>query len=427
MLKIVGAYSNVVTFYDVEGEFGWMANTHRDYPVMIDGIIWPTVEHYFQAMKFPGDSPTATAYRQAILTYAGRHSELPSYAKQLSTQQGLQRDWKAWDGTPPRLNGEKHEVMRKAISAKLDQYPQLNNILYQLPSTAIVVEASDNNIWGDGNDGSGTNHLGILYMAQLRHLRTGDDLIDAERQALKHYKAFNTYRRKTFPGKSLDDPQFDPRANMMPATTTNFDPDESPPPLPDSPTSSPSLRRRYVGASHGGQHASPLDSFRGLRDQSSRRTYHQKWRGHLGKLIGFLVGLGSGIGIGIIPATLIFTGIILLPSTFGASASMIAIGLTVLVVSMLIGSLAGLGIGAIYDKKHSKIGSAPIKSADSTAHLLHHMPTKQHQASRHTTSTPQSLTNKTSSMTHLQAVGKRHHTASKHSAAQHPEARRFSV
>ena len=43
---------NVLFFYEDTDELGFCSNYYKS-PIEIDGKVWPTTEHYFQAMKFP--------------------------------------------------------------------------------------------------------------------------------------------------------------------------------------------------------------------------------------------------------------------------------------------------------------------------------------------------------------------------------------
>ena len=44
--------TDVIQFYSTTGEYGAFSNFAR-YPIKLKGKLWPTSEHYFQAMKFP--------------------------------------------------------------------------------------------------------------------------------------------------------------------------------------------------------------------------------------------------------------------------------------------------------------------------------------------------------------------------------------
>jgi predicted NAD-dependent protein-ADP-ribosyltransferase YbiA (DUF1768 family) len=40
----------VIKFYKVKESFGCFSN-FATYPIEVDGVVWPTSEHYFQAQK----------------------------------------------------------------------------------------------------------------------------------------------------------------------------------------------------------------------------------------------------------------------------------------------------------------------------------------------------------------------------------------
>lgn len=42
-----------IKFYSTRGEYGCFSNFSR-HPIKLDGNLWPTSEHYFQAQKFAG-------------------------------------------------------------------------------------------------------------------------------------------------------------------------------------------------------------------------------------------------------------------------------------------------------------------------------------------------------------------------------------
>ncbi|CAG8786249.1 7606_t:CDS:2, partial [Acaulospora morrowiae] len=46
---------DTIEFYSTRGTYGIFSNFYR-FDITIDGKIWPTTEHYFQAQKFP-DQP----------------------------------------------------------------------------------------------------------------------------------------------------------------------------------------------------------------------------------------------------------------------------------------------------------------------------------------------------------------------------------
>jgi len=47
-----------INFYETKKPWGFCSNFYKGKPIKIDGDIWDTVEHYFQAMKFRGPQET---------------------------------------------------------------------------------------------------------------------------------------------------------------------------------------------------------------------------------------------------------------------------------------------------------------------------------------------------------------------------------
>ena len=99
-----------VRFYGTADEYGDFSN-FAAFPIRLDGEIWPTSEHYFQAQKFE-DRKVRRKIRNAktpmIAARMGRDRSLP-----------LRRDWES----------VKVEVMRKAVRAKFTQHEDLRALL----------------------------------------------------------------------------------------------------------------------------------------------------------------------------------------------------------------------------------------------------------------------------------------------------------
>lgn len=183
----------VVAFYDNNKPFAWMANTMRNtvrgYTIKLPDpttkieIKWPTSEHYFQAMKFPGNSRAETSYRQSIKSFNGRLSEFPEKASEIASRLELKIDAGSWHGDAGKMKGKKYDVMRSVIEAKVEQNEGIKNALLAMdPQTIIIEHSKSDKHWGIGNDGTGTNHLGIIWMEQLRrvHLENGKFAPDPE-------------------------------------------------------------------------------------------------------------------------------------------------------------------------------------------------------------------------------------------------------
>jgi N-glycosidase YbiA len=135
----------VIRFYETNKPYGCFSN-FAAFVLEIDGIIWPTSEHYFQAMKF-----TNTAYRAAIRG-APKAFEAARFGRERS--QPIRDDW----------NEVRGAVMLKALKAKFEQHDDLRAILLSTNGALIVEHTASDAYWGDGGDGSGRNMLGELLM-----------------------------------------------------------------------------------------------------------------------------------------------------------------------------------------------------------------------------------------------------------------------
>jgi ribA/ribD-fused uncharacterized protein len=142
----------VIRFYSTTDEYGCFSNFVRSW-FSLKGKSWPTVEHCFQAQKFPG-----MAYEEEI-----RLAKSPMIAKRLgrSRKQPLRADWESVKDT----------VMREAVLAKFTQHEDLRAILLATGDAVLVEHTANDSYWGDGGDGSGKNRLGQILMSVRDELR----------------------------------------------------------------------------------------------------------------------------------------------------------------------------------------------------------------------------------------------------------------
>ena len=112
----------------------------------MDGLWWPTTEHYFQAQKFAG-----TEHAEEI-----RQAQSPKIAAGMgrSRKRPLRPDWEA----------AKVDIMRQAVLKKFETHPEIRDILLATGSEEIVENAPGDYFWGCGKDGSGKNMLGKILM-----------------------------------------------------------------------------------------------------------------------------------------------------------------------------------------------------------------------------------------------------------------------
>lgn len=120
-----------------------------------EGVAWPTVEHFFQAQKFPGEEHAL--YRERI-----RQAPSPRAAKALgrSEQYPLRSDW----------DRVKEQVMRYALQRKFEN-PRLRELLLSTGKRRLVENSPFDAYWGIGKQGTGKNRLGILLMELREDLK----------------------------------------------------------------------------------------------------------------------------------------------------------------------------------------------------------------------------------------------------------------
>lgn len=145
----------VIHFYRTGDEYGAFSN-FSPYSIELDGQIWPTSEHYFQAQKFDDAD-----YREKIRT---------TKSAMIAARLGRSRKVPI----KPNWNQMRDDVMRKAVRAKFIQHSSLRELLIGTGDAVIVEHTRKDRYWGDGGDGSGKNMLGIILMEVREELK--DDM-----------------------------------------------------------------------------------------------------------------------------------------------------------------------------------------------------------------------------------------------------------
>ncbi len=141
-----------VYFYTPDEAHGAFSNFSR-HGVEMDGLWWPTVEHYFQAQKF-GDA----AYRERI-----RKVSTPKQAAGLGRDRAfpLRADWEA----------VKVPIMAAAVLRKFVTHAEPRTLLLSTGERPLIEAAPGDYFWGAGQDGTGENHLGRILMDVRRQIR----------------------------------------------------------------------------------------------------------------------------------------------------------------------------------------------------------------------------------------------------------------
>lgn len=145
--------NNAIYFYHSDQPWGELSNFSR-HAVYLNGRIWPTVEHFYQAQKFEG-----TQQEEEI-----RRCATPILAKKRAyefTPRISQEDWDAI----------KESIMLKGLRAKFGQHPDLKDKLLASGDRRLVEHTEQDHYWGDAGDDSGQNRLGYLLMQVRNELR----------------------------------------------------------------------------------------------------------------------------------------------------------------------------------------------------------------------------------------------------------------
>lgn len=107
---------------------------------------WPSVEHYFQAMKFQNEE-----YQEKIRT-----AEHPKKARKMGRTRfkKIRKDWKQ----------VKVVYMTRALYTKCRTHPEIGEELLQTGDRKLVDSTMYDYFWGSGRDRRGTNMYGQVLM-----------------------------------------------------------------------------------------------------------------------------------------------------------------------------------------------------------------------------------------------------------------------
>lgn len=143
--------AKTIKFYKAEDSFGFFSN-YSNHPILIDGIIWKTAEHYYQGQKHEDQkiiNDIKDAETSAKASKIGRlHNEK------------IKKNW----------NEIKDAIMEKVIRAKVEQYEEIKKELIATKDNLIIENSPVDYYWGCGEDKSGLNKLGKLWMKIRKEL-----------------------------------------------------------------------------------------------------------------------------------------------------------------------------------------------------------------------------------------------------------------
>jgi ribA/ribD-fused uncharacterized protein len=135
-----------IRFYRQNDDYGCFSNFYPS-PFTFQKFEYPTVEHFFQAMKMakPED------------INAVRIAKTPVEAKKIGRERTMRSDWETI----------KFDVMVEGLKAKFSQNNDLKAILLGTGNAFLIEDSPTDKIWGCGKDGTGKNLLGVA-LSQVR-------------------------------------------------------------------------------------------------------------------------------------------------------------------------------------------------------------------------------------------------------------------
>jgi len=111
----------------------------------LDGVYWPTMEHYFQAMKFVGTQHSERIYN------AGSPKQAKDLGQSRSTP--IRNDWET----------VKEQIMFRGLQKKFEN-TELKKLLLSTGEKELIENSPFDKYWGIGKNGKGKNRLGLLLM-----------------------------------------------------------------------------------------------------------------------------------------------------------------------------------------------------------------------------------------------------------------------
>ena len=145
----------VVYYINLDEEVKELSNFSR-HPVEVDGVLYMTSEHYFQAAKFFETEPE---WAKAIAS-----TRWPSEAFKMGKDRSHKID-PNWDTSSALYH------MERVLFEKVKQHKVIYDKLLATGNAYIVERADWDDIWGDGKNRVGKNQLGRLWMKVRNELK----------------------------------------------------------------------------------------------------------------------------------------------------------------------------------------------------------------------------------------------------------------
>jgi ribA/ribD-fused uncharacterized protein len=148
--KLFASETKIVHFYVRDQPFYEFTNFYET-TFNVDGSLWKSSEHYFQAQKFNGklfDQVQALKTPRETFDFAHQHAN------------DVRSDWHKGENGPYKIR-----AMQNALLLKYTQNSYLKWILKCTGSATLVEHTDKDGYWGDNFDGTGENMLGKCLMS----------------------------------------------------------------------------------------------------------------------------------------------------------------------------------------------------------------------------------------------------------------------
>lgn len=170
----------VISFRKTTEAFGGLSNMCAGYPIMVNNVVIPSAEHFYQACRYP----LFPQYQHEII-----RERSPMTAK-MKSKKHLQYTRQDWENV-------KTNIMRWVILIKLQQnWDRFGEVLLSTGHATIVEESHRDKIWGAKRiDGKliGVNALGRLLMdVRNKYVHNSIKIQDLDAPKIPGLLLFNT-------------------------------------------------------------------------------------------------------------------------------------------------------------------------------------------------------------------------------------------
>lgn len=143
-------------FYSKSNQY-WEFSAMSPHPIIINGIRFETVEHYYHWSKFPGNHNAQMRILNARTAKLAR--DIGKNAKH------ARKDWEI----------VKLRIMTEGQVAKFQQHPELAKLLLSTKDHILSHYSPWDLYWGSDDEGLGANMLGNILM-EIRYKSYKDDI-----------------------------------------------------------------------------------------------------------------------------------------------------------------------------------------------------------------------------------------------------------